>query len=102
MWSWYLGENADEVSTYAAPARAEDLSGLPTSYVLCAGLDPLRDEGLSYARRLMEAGVAVELHLAPSIPHGFASVPSAAISQRLLNEQVDVLRGAFRARGGSL
>ena len=102
MWSWYLGENAEEVSTYAAPARAGDLSGLPTSYVLCAGLDPLRDEGLSYARRLMEAGVAVELHLAPSIPHGFASVPSAAISQRLLNEQVDVLRGAFRARGGSL
>ncbi len=98
MWRWYLGENPEDVSPYAAPARAGDLSGLPTSYVLCAGLDPLRDEGLNYAHRLTEAGVAVELHLLPSIPHGFASVPSAVISKRLLNEQVEVLRGVFRPR----
>jgi acetyl esterase/lipase len=95
MWRWYLGENPQEVSPYAAPARAKDLSGLPASYILCAGLDPLRDEGLSYANRLTESGVAVELHLVPSIPHGFASIPSAAISQRLLSEQVAVLRSAF-------
>jgi acetyl esterase len=95
MWRWYLGEDAHDVSPYAAPARAKDLSGLPTSYVLCAGLDPLRDEGLDYAHRLTEAGVAVELHLVPSIPHGFAGIPSAAISGRLLNEQVEVLRSAF-------
>ncbi|WP_353069930.1 alpha/beta hydrolase [Tunturibacter empetritectus] len=95
MWRWYLGEHAHNISPYAAPARAKDLSDLPTSYVLCAGLDPLRDEGLDYARRLTEAGVAVELHLVPSIPHGFASIPSAAISKRLLKEQVEVLRGAF-------
>ena len=98
MWRWYLGEDAHDVSPYAAPARAKDLSGLPTSYVLCAGLDPLRDEGLDYAHRLTEAGVAVELHLVPSIPHGFASIPSAAISKRLLNEQVEVLRSAFRSK----
>jgi acetyl esterase len=95
MWRWYLGHNVADVSPYAAPARANDLSGLPAAYVLCAGLDPLRDEGLKYAHRLTEAGVAVELHLIPSIPHGFASIPSAAISQRLLAEQVEVLRSAF-------
>jgi acetyl esterase len=98
MWGWYLGQNIHNVSPYAAPARAEDLSNLPAAYILCAGLDPLRDEGLNYARRLTEAEVAVELHLAPSIPHGFASIPSAAISQRLLKEQVEVLQGAFRPR----
>ena len=97
MWRWYLGENAHEVSLYAAPARAEDLSNLPVAYILCAGLDPLRDEGLNYARRLTEAEVAVELHLVPSIPHGFASIPSAEISERLLKEQVAVLQGAFRS-----
>jgi acetyl esterase len=102
MWRWYLGEDAHEVSPYAAPARAEDLSGLPASYVLCAGLDPLRDEGLEYAHRLSEAGVPVELHLVPSIPHGFARIPSAAISQRLLNEQVEVLRNAFRSQRSNL
>lgn len=96
MWRWYLGASVDGVSPYAAPGRAEDLAGLPTAYLLCAGLDPLRDEGILYARRLTEAGVAVELHLVPSIPHGFASIPAAAISKRLLMEQVEVLRGALR------
>jgi acetyl esterase len=102
MWRWYLGEDAHDISPYAAPARADDLSDLPASYVLCAGLDPLRDEGLNYAHRLTEAGVAVELHLVPSIPHGFAGIPSAAISERLLNEQVDVLRSAFHLKRSSL
>ena len=102
MWRWYLGENVHDVSPYAAPARAKDLSDLPASYILCAGLDPLRDEGLNYAHRLTEAGVAVELHLVPSIPHGFASIPSAMISERLLNEQVDVLRSAFRSKWSNL
>ncbi|MBB5345057.1 alpha/beta hydrolase [Tunturibacter empetritectus] len=102
MWRWYLGEQAHDISPYAAPARATDLSDLPASYVLCAGLDPLRDEGLDYARRLTEAGVAVELHLVPSIPHGFASIPSAAISKRLLKEQVEVLRGAFSRKSEQL
>jgi acetyl esterase len=101
MWRWYLGEHARDISPYAAPARAKDLSDLPASYVLCAGLDPLRDEGLDYARRLTEAGVAVELHLVPSIPHGFASIPSAAISKRLLKEQVEVLRGVFSYKIGT-
>ena len=101
MWRWYLGDNRQDVSPYAAPARAKDLSNLPAAYILCAGLDPFRDEGLSYTNRLTESGVAVELHLVPSIPHGFASIPSAPISKRLLNEQVEVLRGAF-ARERSL
>ena len=101
MWRWYLGEHAHDISPYAAPARAKDLSGLPTAYVLCAGLDPLRDEGVDYALRLTEAGVAVELHLVPSIPHGFASIPSAAISKRLLKEQVEVLREVFSRKIGT-
>jgi acetyl esterase len=96
MWRWYLGEGTQNVSPYAAPARAKDLSKLPPSYVLCAGLDPLRDEGLEYGHRLTEAGVAVELHLVPSIPHGFASIPAAPISERLLQEQIEVLRSVFR------
>jgi acetyl esterase/lipase len=95
MWLWYLGEDRHDVSPYAAPARAEDLSALPATYILCAGLDPLRDEGLQYAHRLIDSGVPVELHLVSTIPHGFASVPSATVSKRLLNEQVEILRAAF-------
>jgi acetyl esterase len=95
MWRWYLGDDPRDVSPYAAPARAKDLSALPASYILCAGLDPLRDEGIQYAHRLIDAGVAVELHLVSTIPHGYASIPSATVSKRLLNEQVEILRTAF-------
>jgi acetyl esterase len=98
MWEWYLGSAPSAVSPYAAPMRAEHFEDLPAAYILCAGLDPLRDDGLNYARRLSEAGVDVELHLVSSIPHGFASVPAAGVSQRLLNEQAEVLRRAFRSK----
>ncbi len=64
MWEHYLGdpEERGEVSPYAAPGRAHDLTGLPPAYVLTAELDPLRDEGIEYASRLMAAGVPTELH----------------------------------------
>ena len=81
MWLHYLGEEADRSTTspYAAPGRATDLSGLPPALVLVNGLDPLRDEGIDYARRLMEAGVPVELHVVPGAYHGADALdPEAA------------------------
>src|SRR4051794_8649256 len=59
-WQHYLGSGAP--TPYAAPARAVDLSGLPPAYIATAEFDPNRDEGIDYARRLMQAGVPVELH----------------------------------------
>ena len=56
---------ADDVPYHAAPARAEDLSGLPPAYVSTMEFDPLRDEGVQYALKLMQAGVATELHSLP-------------------------------------
>jgi acetyl esterase/lipase len=74
MWDRYLGADRDPAATspYAAPARATDLAGLPPAFVQVGALDPLRDEGLEYARRLMEAGVAVELYCAARQHHGLS------------------------------
>ncbi|HMH71852.1 MAG TPA: alpha/beta hydrolase [Bradyrhizobium sp.] len=67
----YLSGAADVGDWRASPARARTLIGLPPAYVLTAGADPLRDEGDEYARRLMEAGVAVTHRTFPGQFHGF-------------------------------
>ena len=67
----YLNGAADVGDWRASPARAGTLIGLPPAYVLTAGADPLRDEGDEYARRLMEAGVAVTHRTFPGQFHGF-------------------------------
>jgi acetyl esterase len=94
-WRAYLGADIKEVSPYAAPARAEDLAGLPPAYISTAENDPLRDEGILYGLRLLQAGVSVELHQFPGTFHGSALVTTAAISQRAQRESATVLRRAF-------
>ncbi|MEU6351984.1 alpha/beta hydrolase [Streptomyces sp. NPDC047072] len=83
-WTSLLGERrgGPDVSPYAAPARAEDLSGLPRTYIDTGSVEPFRDEILTYARRLSEAGVSVDLHMWGGGFHGFDQVAThAAISQ---------------------
>ena len=94
MWEHYLGPPAGrgEVSPYAAPACAGDVAGLAPAYVMTAELDPLRDEAILYALRMMAAGVAVELHSFAGACHGFDSLAwRSAIGRRALDEQVDAL-----------
>jgi acetyl esterase/lipase len=100
-WDHYLGgagiRGGVGVSAYAAPARAGDLAGLPPAYVLVCEFDPVRDEGLQYAQRLIQAGVATELHLFPGTFHGSIGVPDAQVSRRMRAEQVDALGRGLRA-----
>ncbi|MGE7693089.1 alpha/beta hydrolase [Lysinibacillus sp. NPDC094177] len=94
-WEMYLnGDNGgDDVSQYAAAARAEDLSGLPFTYTCVGQLDPFRDETLQYVTRLCQAGVDVEFHLYPGCYHAFESfVPTATISQRAATEYVEAAK----------
>ena len=96
-WKAYLGEmsGASDVPAYAAPARATDLAGLPPAYVSTAENDPLRDEGMTYALRLLQAGVSVELHQFPGTFHGSALVTTAEVSKRAQREAALVLRRAL-------
>ena len=99
-WAHYLGEPLtegpapvrDHVSPYAAPAREPNLAGLPPAYVSTGELDPLRDEGIAYAARMVQAGVSVELHNFPGAFHGSSLVTGATVSKRM-NEDV---RAALR------
>jgi acetyl esterase len=106
MWRHYLGPDRGtpgwETPVYAAPARAKDLSGLPPAYVLVAEADPLRDEDLAYARRMMEAGVPLELRLVRGAYHGFDGVLSAAVARWAQARQRAALRRAFGLDAGHL
>ncbi|KAK3346145.1 Alpha/Beta hydrolase protein [Lasiosphaeria hispida] len=73
-WTAYLGEDRSNVSPYAAPARATDLSGLPRTFIDTGGLDLFRDEDIAFAARLAKANVDVELHLYPGVTHGYDMV----------------------------
>jgi acetyl esterase len=83
-WRHYLGEERAEISAYAAPARATDLSGLPPAYIATSQFDPLRDEGIEYGLRLLQAGVAAEIHNFSGAYHGSEIVGTAEISRRRL------------------
>jgi len=72
-WSALLGDRrgTDDVSVYAAPARATDLTGLPPAFIDCGSAEVFRDEDVAYASALWAAGVQAELHVWPGGFHGF-------------------------------
>jgi len=69
---WYAGDlDLSDMPATLAPARAENLSGLPPAYIAVAGHDPLRDDGARYAELLTAAGVPADLHNAETLVHGY-------------------------------
>jgi triacylglycerol lipase len=72
----------DERRGWFSPSLAEDLAGLPPAYIATGSLDLFFDENLDYARRLVAAGVPVDLHSYAGAIHAFNAIPDAALSQR--------------------
>ncbi|MGV0643284.1 alpha/beta hydrolase [Mycolicibacterium sp. XJ2546] len=94
MWRHYLA--GQPVTADAAPARADELSGMPPAFISCSDLDPLRDEAIDYATRLLRAGVATELHVFAGTCHGFDSLlPDWEVSEQLFALQGAALRRAL-------
>jgi acetyl esterase/lipase len=65
-WQHYLGSPDKAAHPYAVPSQSSRLSGLPSTLIVTAQDDPMRDESLSYAARLRESGVAVRQHVLPA------------------------------------
>ena len=83
----------EAVLAVAAPARQRDLARLAPAYVEVGDLDLFRNEDITYALRLAEEGVPVELHVHPSAPHGFDLLaPKAQVARRALEDRCRVLR----------
>ncbi|MGB2811735.1 MAG: alpha/beta hydrolase [Mycobacterium sp.] len=92
-WAALLGGADPDVSPYAAPARAHDLSGLPPAYIDVGDLDLFYEQDVHFADRLAAAGVPTELHVHPGCPHAFEMLaPMAAVSVRVMADRVRRLR----------
>ncbi|OBH88631.1 alpha/beta hydrolase [Mycobacterium sp. E2733] len=94
-WRWYLN---DADPKQAAPARREDLSGLPPAWIGVGTLDLFYEECLQYARRLRESGVPVHEEIAPGAFHAFDQIADKApVSVNFFASQCEHLRNALVA-----
>ncbi|MEE4916549.1 alpha/beta hydrolase [Pseudomonas alliivorans] len=82
-WQCLQGTYAldDERAALFSPALANDLTGLPPSFISVGALDLFLDENLAFALKLSRSGVPVELHLYPGVPHMFDQYPGRQTDQ---------------------
>jgi acetyl esterase len=99
---WYWGNwLGDAHHPWAAPLYA-NLSGLPWTHLLCAGLDPLADDSIKLAAQLVAYDVECRLDCIPGVVHGFlqmtAKLPEAESATRMLGriirERIDIQAAA--------
>ena len=98
MWAMYLGPKWRRGATpprHASPAHTSDLHGLPAAYISAAEFDPLRDEAVSYAQRLLDHGVSVDLRLYARAFHSFDSFTAARLASQARQHQIDALKAAI-------
>jgi acetyl esterase len=99
FWDQYLPDVAARTNPLASPLRAdlEMLKGLPPALVITEEKDVLRDEGEAYARKLMQAGVPVNLGRYLGTIHDFVMLNALAGSRATraaLNQAIAALRKA--------
>ena len=94
----YLTTSEDAADPRVSPLEVRDLGGLPPAQIVTAGFDPLRDEGAAYARRLEQAGVAVDYTCYKDTIHGFATLTGALPgAKKALAEIAEQLGRALRS-----
>jgi acetyl esterase/lipase len=72
--------------------RRATFEPLPAAYIEVGQLDIFRDDDLAYAQLLGRAGVDVEFHLHPGVPHEFETIaPHSDVSRRALADRIRVL-----------
>lgn len=96
-WKAYLND-IDPIPPYASPSTAEDLSGLPPTYINVGTLDIFVDEDIDYAARLSQSGVPVELHVYPGAFHGSNGfVAESELSIRWAKDQTAAIESALNS-----
>jgi acetyl esterase/lipase len=92
-WRSVLNDTADaDVPAYMSPAVADDLSGLPTTYIDAGTAEVFRDDAVAFATRIWAAGGQAELHVSAGGFHGFdALFPQVRVSSTARRTRSDWL-----------
>jgi acetyl esterase/lipase len=101
-WTALLGDKrgTPDVSSYAAPSRAEDLSNLPPAFIDVSSTEIFRDEDIEYAQRIWQAGGVAELHVWPGGLHGFTKLgEKTALSKYALQAGTNWYRRLLASHG---
>lgn len=78
----YMRTREDALDTRCSPILENDLGGLPPTYLVTAGFDPLLDEGVAYGEKLEACGVSVTHRNYPSQVHGFFNMTAISPGAR--------------------
>ncbi len=92
-WAALRGDYAadDHRKGWFSPSLAEDLSGLPQTWIGTGSLDLFLDENLDYARRLIAAKVPVELHSYPGAIHAFQAIADSHLAQSFSRDMLGAM-----------
>ena len=91
MWKHYLQNETNVLPKYAVPYLEDDFKGLPSTTIVVCELDPLRDEGINYAKKLKEAEVDVDLHEIKGAVHTFDFF-ECSLSTEFYVQQVEMFK----------
>ena len=100
--AWFYDQYLDDPDDASRPEvdllHAPDLTGLPPALIATAEYDPLRDDGIAFARQLETAGVRAQHIPGPGLIHGyfgFLGAVDLADTQveKVLNALIDLLEG---------
>jgi acetyl esterase/lipase len=95
-WSSLLrGHDRAAPPAWAVPARAKDVGGLPPTFMALGSIDLFASEDLVFSTRLVDAGVALELHVHPGAFHAFNLVADARCARALARDEIEALRRAL-------
>ncbi|KAH7068950.1 esterase/lipase [Paraphoma chrysanthemicola] len=94
-WTAYLqrAPGSEDVPIFAAPGRITSAKDLPPLYLECGQLDLFAVEDTEYVRKFVEAGVPVEFHLNPGLPHAFDGLaPTHRVTQQLQQNRTRIFQ----------
>jgi triacylglycerol lipase len=96
-WKSLLGQEpgGKDVSAYAAAARVSSMHGLAPAYICVGALDLFLDENMTYAKRLIRAGIPTELHVYPGGIHGLDTVTGSSVSEQFYTDLIRAMKKAL-------